>query len=80
MEKKIGIITNIKSSPLTTNKEQCNIDLVNESVQADIRNKLQPLQTLADLVRERADYDYLIDQLPKAYEVIKYLSNLNSSR
>ena len=30
MKKKIGIITNIKSSPLTTNREQCNIDCVSQ--------------------------------------------------
>jgi len=64
----------------TSNEPALNIDNVSESLQADIRNKLQPLQTLADLVNEGAEYDWLTDQLPKVYEVIKYLSNLNSSR
>tara|TARA_R110002012_G_C11397962_1_gene585358 strand:- start:52 stop:366 length:315 start_codon:yes stop_codon:yes gene_type:complete len=63
-----------------TVKNNVVLDIVSESVQADIRNKLQPLQTLADLVNEGAEYDWLTDQLPKTYEVIEYLSNLNSSR
>jgi hypothetical protein len=48
----------------------------NMELQADIRNKLQPLQTLVDLVESKADYEWLTDQLYMSHKSIKYIANV----
>lgn len=52
-----------------------NIDLVSDSLQANIRNKLSPLSNLIAMIENDADREWITKQIPQAKISIEYLSN-----
>tara|TARA_R110000851_G_scaffold178526_1_gene325433 strand:- start:2 stop:205 length:204 start_codon:yes stop_codon:yes gene_type:complete len=61
-----------------TIKEQAEllgINVVSDSLQADIRNKLSPLSNLIAMIEGNADMEWIKKQIPQAKISIEYLSN-----
>ena len=66
---------NLLKTELVKIKQALNIDFVSESLQADIRNKLNPISNLIAMLIDDAPKSYMEVEIERAKESVKYLSN-----